>query len=136
MATADELAADALEVANKFLAEQRQRLVEQAAGDLGLLAVAARIVQEGAKPLPLGPRRRTPGFHPADGGIRGDQDEPLSPRGSPPAEFGELQMSFFSPPICGGYAPIFCLRRRNVTSLAPNVMASFDRVWDQAQVVG
>lgn len=46
MATADELAADALEVANKFLAEQRQRLVEQAAGDLGLLAVAARIVQE------------------------------------------------------------------------------------------
>lgn len=35
-----------------------------------------------------------------------------------------------------GDAPVFCLRRRNDSSLAANVIASFDRVWDQAQVVG
>lgn len=48
MATAEELAADALTAANKFLAEQQKHFVERAAGELDLLADAARIVREGA----------------------------------------------------------------------------------------
>lgn len=48
MASAHELAADALAVANAFLAEQRDRLLERTEGDLDLLVEAARILREEA----------------------------------------------------------------------------------------
>lgn len=48
MASAQELAADALAVANAFLAEQRDRLLGRCEGNLGLLVEAARILQDEA----------------------------------------------------------------------------------------
>lgn len=48
MATAEELAADALAIANEFLAGQQRRFMERAGGDLNVLVEAARIVQKEA----------------------------------------------------------------------------------------
>ncbi len=48
MASAQELAADALAVANAFLAEQRDRLLERTEGNLDLLVEAARILRDEA----------------------------------------------------------------------------------------
>lgn len=48
MVSAKELAADALEVANTFLAEQQDRLLARTEGNLDLLVEAARILRDGA----------------------------------------------------------------------------------------
>lgn len=45
MASAQELAADALAVANEFLAEQQDRLLGRTDGNLDLLVEAARILR-------------------------------------------------------------------------------------------
>ena len=46
MASAQELAADALAVANAFLAEQRDRFLERTEGNLNLLVEATRILRD------------------------------------------------------------------------------------------
>ncbi len=48
VASAQELAADALAVANAFLEEQRDRLLERTEGDIHLLVEAARILRDEA----------------------------------------------------------------------------------------
>ena len=48
MVSAEELATDVLEVANAFLAEQQDRLLERIEGNLNLLVEAARILRDEA----------------------------------------------------------------------------------------